>query len=123
MTPLQELPGDATNEQQEQHTRLDEPVHDWRRLIARAHQPLVNYDGQFVFDSKDHKGKHQSIRARLMKHSHIYPLYVERSTSPSHSRASVAPYSVLRTMRADITGHFKPCMTEIYIHIDARMAD
>ena len=26
-------------------------------------------------------------------------------------------------MRADIIGHFKPCMTDIYIRIDARMAD
>ena len=27
------------------------------------------------------------------------------------------------TMRADIIGHFQPCMNEIYLHIDARMAD
>ena len=27
------------------------------------------------------------------------------------------------TMRAELIGHFKACMTEIYIHIDARMAD
>ena len=26
-------------------------------------------------------------------------------------------------MRADIIGHFKPCITDIYLHIDARMAD
>ena len=26
-------------------------------------------------------------------------------------------------MRVDIIGHFKPCMTDIYLHIDARMAD
>ena len=26
-------------------------------------------------------------------------------------------------MRADIIGYFKPCMTDIYLHIDARMAD
>ena len=25
-------------------------------------------------------------------------------------------------MRVDLIGHFKPCMTDIYIHIDARMA-
>ena len=29
----------------------------------------------------------------------------------------------LTTMRAELIGHFKPCMTEIYLHIDARMAD
>ena len=27
------------------------------------------------------------------------------------------------TMRVKLIGHFKPCMTEIYIHIVARMAD
>ena len=27
------------------------------------------------------------------------------------------------TMRAELIGHFKPCMTEIDLHIDARMAD
>ena len=25
-------------------------------------------------------------------------------------------------MRVELIGHFKPCMTDIYIHIDARMA-
>ena len=28
-----------------------------------------------------------------------------------------------RTMRVELVGYFKPCMTEIYIHIDAREAD
>ena len=27
------------------------------------------------------------------------------------------------TMRVELIGHFKPCMPEIYLHIDARMAD
>ena len=27
------------------------------------------------------------------------------------------------TMRAELIGHFEPCMTDIYIHTDARMAD
>ena len=26
-------------------------------------------------------------------------------------------------MRAELIGRFKPCMTDIYLHIDARMAD
>ena len=26
-------------------------------------------------------------------------------------------------MRAELIGHLKACMTEIYLHIDARMAD
>eukprot|EP01048_Picozoa_sp_COSAG05_P018417 COSAG05_NODE_2688_length_2769_cov_4.603371_4_plen_163_part_00 len=30
---------------------------------------------------------------------------------------------VLITMRADIVGDFEPCVTDIYLHIDARMAD
>jgi len=29
----------------------------------------------------------------------------------------------LRTMRVQLIGHFEPCMTDIYLHIDARMAD
>ena len=39
---------------------------------------------------------------------------------------SVSPYGRIRertTMRAELIGHFQPCMTEIYLHIDARMAD
>ena len=31
--------------------------------------------------------------------------------------------SYWHTMRAELIGHFKACMTEIYLHIDARMAD
>ena len=27
------------------------------------------------------------------------------------------------TMRVELTGHFQPCTTKIYLHIDARMAD
>ena len=27
------------------------------------------------------------------------------------------------TMRVELIGHFKACMTEIYLHIDARVAD
>ena len=26
-------------------------------------------------------------------------------------------------MRVELIGHFKACMTEIYLHIDARVAD
>ena len=26
-------------------------------------------------------------------------------------------------MRVELIGHFEPCMTEIYLHLDARMAD
>ena len=31
--------------------------------------------------------------------------------------------SCRHTMRAELIGHFQSCMTEIYLHIDARMAD
>ena len=38
---------------------------------------------------------------------------------------SARPWRVrdLFTMRAELIGDFEPCMTEIYLHIDARMAD
>ena len=32
-------------------------------------------------------------------------------------------HQVHHTMRAELIGHFEPCMTENYLHIDARMAD
>ena len=38
-------------------------------------------------------------------------------------RCEVRALAASRTMRAELIGHFKPCMTEIYLHIDARMAD
>ena len=37
--------------------------------------------------------------------------------------ASPPLFPPLSTMRAELIGHFKACMTEIYVHIDARMAD
>eukprot|EP01048_Picozoa_sp_COSAG05_P023296 COSAG05_NODE_4983_length_1302_cov_2.063175_2_plen_156_part_00 len=33
------------------------------------------------------------------------------------------PISMRSTMCAEIIGHLKPCMTDIYLHTDARMAD
>ena len=33
------------------------------------------------------------------------------------------PSETTRAMRAGLIGHFKPCVTDIYLHIDARMAD
>ena len=49
---------------------------------------------------------------------------LRRETELRHA-AQVRPRSdhTMYTMRADIIGHFKPCMNDIYIHIDARMAD
>ena len=32
-------------------------------------------------------------------------------------------FIIVITMRAELIGHFKPCMTDIYLHVDARMAD
>ena len=37
---------------------------------------------------------------------------------------TLTPPTVLSgTMRAELIGHFEPCMTDIYLHIDAHMAD
>ena len=46
---------------------------------------------------------------------------VGRTTGTASARC--ATVSLLATMRAGIIGHLKPCMTNIYLHIDARMAD
>ena len=34
-----------------------------------------------------------------------------------------APQETQSTMRVELIGHFQPCMTDIFLHIDARMAD
>ena len=44
------------------------------------------------------------------------------ATATPFRQAQRKSVSVL-TMRAELIGHFEPCMTEIYLHIDARMAD
>eukprot|EP01048_Picozoa_sp_COSAG05_P017665 COSAG05_NODE_2452_length_3047_cov_1.466418_3_plen_72_part_00 len=49
-----------------------------------------------------------------------------RAALPDQRYVSAAGHKLFgkrHTMRADIIGHFKPCMTDIYLHIDARMAD
>ena len=33
------------------------------------------------------------------------------------------PSVTITTMRVELIGQFKPCMTDIYLHTDARMAD
>ena len=38
-------------------------------------------------------------------------------------RSDMGLTAVYPTMRAELIGHLKVCMTEIYLHIDARMAD
>ena len=45
-----------------------------------------------------------------------------RAYPPQRSRTSGRALPKL-SMRVELIGHFKPCMTEIYLHIDARMAD
>ena len=44
-----------------------------------------------------------------------------RGAELHHRRQYGLPCS--HTMRVELIGHFKTCMTEIYLHIDARMAD
>ena len=40
-----------------------------------------------------------------------------------YSAGSAAGCALRPAVRAELIGHFQPCMTEIYLHIDARMAD
>ena len=42
---------------------------------------------------------------------------------PGAVRGDTAAANPVCTMRAELIGHFKACMTEIYLHIDARVAD
>ena len=39
------------------------------------------------------------------------------------SRQQQVPCVSQVTMRVELIGHFKPCMTDSYLHIDARRAD
>ena len=48
---------------------------------------------------------------------------VEQEQAGEHIVRSGVRYSVVRTMRVELIGHLKSCMTEIYLHIVARMAD
>ena len=45
------------------------------------------------------------------------------TTFRGNQRQRLALATLIATMRAELIGHFKACMTEIYLHIDARMAD
>ena len=45
-----------------------------------------------------------------------------RMDCPNHQPASTNPY-LTSTVRAELIGHYQPCMTDIYLHLDARMAD
>ena len=59
----------------------------------------------------------------LYSHSH-FSVFV-RGSVPKRQCVSRNPRLEARatTMRAELIGHFEACMTEIYLHIDARMAD
>ena len=48
---------------------------------------------------------------------------VSSSTGTSACRSADIELSLDHTMRVELIGHFEPCMTEIYLYIDARMAD
>ena len=44
-------------------------------------------------------------------------------TAHGEHPATRAALARVTTMRAELIGHLKACMTEIYLHIDARVAD
>ena len=56
-------------------------------------------------------------------HEAIPPPEEQAVVSAIDTASSFSVSVTLRTMRVDIIGHLKSCMTEIYLHIDARMAD
>ena len=67
---------------------------------------------------------------RAIPHPGSFMLPTHPAAPTANTRRASLPYEVWEgaccqycTMRAELIGHFKPCMTDIYLHIDARMAD
>ena len=60
-------------------------------------------------------------RWRLPCHAH--PAHARLAAVGARGNHGVDQILAKPTMRAELIGHFKACMTEIYLHIDARMAD
>ena len=60
-------------------------------------------------------------RQSLSLHRYCLPEYCLGAEQSRKLRSLVARRQ--STMRVDIIGHCKPCMTGIFLHIDARMAD
>ena len=56
----------------------------------------------------------------LAPHTHGRDAHNEDVENP---QIEVSPAVPRATMRAELIGHFKPCMTDIYLYIDARVAD
>ena len=53
-----------------------------------------------------------------------WPTYIVQQFGQARMELNIALESALvPTMRVELIGHFQPCMTEIYLHTDARMAD
>ena len=56
-------------------------------------------------------------------HGLKWPIHSARIVLYSMEEWTAAAAFLACPMRVELIGHFKPCMTEIYLHIDARMAD
>ena len=58
----------------------------------------------------------------------LEPLFYEMGVDVSSTAYTTFTHTLvhtsthIHTMRAELIGHFKACVTEIYLHIDARMA-
>ena len=69
--------------------------------------------------------RQQAERQEEVQAEHARQLVSEAIAAREQTRhmLQVLTGIIRATMRVELIGHFKPCMTEIYLHIDARMAD
>ena len=90
---------------------------------------FINYLLLFTIPSSTWTGQPQACRHSGCRR-HLLSLCVMESAAvlpdaeaaEKHRRAHAA-FVLPHTMRVQLIGQFKACMTEIYLHIDARMAD
>ena len=74
---------------------------------------------------------HRGQVAIYRTYAHELTVHSESSEEVFFSSQGLSPAQPIETithihsatMRVELIGHFKPCMTDIYLHINARMAD
>ena len=86
------------------HASREKPTNSPSSELERVAEPALVYGEKQPHDSDLDNNQDEDGMAVPEARPHLTP--------PTQS-----------TMRLQLIGHFEPCMTEIYLHIDARMAD
>ena len=93
------------------------PSNRWLSAGQAVYEALCGKDRVWI---GDFNASANIFTPRLLQQDDYGALISLQSVERAHiDRPCPAAY----TMRAELIGHFEPCMTDIYQHIDARMAD